>query len=156
MKKRIGIVVPGLEQGGGVPAVAEFLCQAIDRSDRYAAEVISVATSSQDPQSVRLLSPASWVQGVCAAEGSWRGRSYRHYGAPLAEVEFMRYRPRRLLTEQLNRYSLVQIVAGARLGRWSLARCTALSCCRSRPWPVWSVPRCSAGGVASPGFGVDG
>ena len=113
MKKRIGIVVPGLEQGGGVPAVAEFLCQAIDRSDRYAAGVISVATSSQDPQSVRLLSPASWVQGVSAAEGSWRGRSYRHYGAPLAEVEFMRYRPRRLLTEQLNRYSLVQIVAGA-------------------------------------------
>ena len=80
MKKRIGIVVPGLEQGGGVPAVAEFLCQAIDRSDRYAAGVISVATSSQDPQSVRLLSPASWVQGVSAAEGSWRGRSYRHYG----------------------------------------------------------------------------
>lgn len=112
-RHRVAIVVAHLAGGGGVPAVAGFLCQAIDRSDRYAAELISVATSSQDPQSSRLLSPASWVRGVCAAEGSWRGRRYRHYGAPLVEFEFMRYLPRRALTEHLGQYAIIQVVAGS-------------------------------------------
>ena len=56
--KRVALVVPGLEAGGGVPVVALFLAQVMVDSGRYQPELVSVAMSVSDPDSVRLLSPA--------------------------------------------------------------------------------------------------
>ena len=114
----------------------------------------AIDTPSQDPQSVRLLSPASWVQGVCTAEGSWRGPSHRHYGAPLAEVEFMPTARDGYSPNRLNRYSLVQIVAGAPAGD---GRSQGAPPCRAagrNPGVERATLLGTPGGLT--GFGVDG
>ncbi len=109
---RIAILVPAFALGGGVPSVAIFIHQVLSGSNRYHADVISLATSAYDESSVRLLSPPSWLHGIKVTDGMFRGIPYRHVGAFLTEFEFQRYQPRRLLTEILNQYDLVQVVAG--------------------------------------------
>jgi glycosyltransferase involved in cell wall biosynthesis len=89
-----------------------FLHRVLIDSCHYTPHIISLAMSSRDEQSVRLLSPASWLRSFQVAEGTWQGLPYRHAGVFLAEVEFQRYQPRRQLTELLNQYDLVQVVAG--------------------------------------------
>ncbi|MBV8610309.1 MAG: hypothetical protein JO034_22970, partial [Singulisphaera sp.] len=109
---RIAIVVPGLANDGGVCTVAAFLYRVINESGRYLADLISVASSSRDEASLRVLSPPSWFRGARVIEGEWRGLTYRHAGAVLAELETFRYRPRPALTWLLGGYDLVQIVSG--------------------------------------------
>ena len=92
--------------------VARFLYQVLRDADRYEPSLVSVPLSSEDPASVRLTDPRSWRGGVQVTEGTWEGRSFRHVGAVLSELEFQRYRPRPALTEILNQHDLVQIVAG--------------------------------------------
>jgi len=92
--------------------VARFLYQVLRDADRYEPSLVSVPLSSEDPASVRLTDPGSWRGGVQVTEGTWEGRSFRHVGAVLSELEFQRYRPRPALTEILNQHDLVQIVAG--------------------------------------------
>jgi glycosyltransferase involved in cell wall biosynthesis len=114
-KHRIALVVPGLANGreGGIPSVAAFLFHVLSNSERYHPHVISLATSSKDPYSVRLLSPSSWFHGVQTTSFSWKGVPATHVGASFTEFEFQRYRPRRPLVKLLNEYDLVQIVAGS-------------------------------------------
>jgi glycosyltransferase involved in cell wall biosynthesis len=81
-------------------------------SGRYAPDVISLAISSRDAASLRLLSPASWRRGVQVTSDTHQGVPYRHVGALLTEFEFQRYQPRPALTALLNQYDLVQVVAG--------------------------------------------
>jgi glycosyltransferase involved in cell wall biosynthesis len=109
---RIALVVPDLASGGGVPVVARFLYRALAATGRYEPELISLAIGSRDPQSVRLLAPASWAGGVRVRPGTWEGLSFRHVGCTLAEIETWRYRPRRALTRLLDGYDVVQVVAG--------------------------------------------
>jgi glycosyltransferase involved in cell wall biosynthesis len=109
---RIALVVPYLFHRGGIESTARFLCEASERAGSYTLEPISVAISSRDRSSVRLLDPPSWFQGVRIEPRSWRGRDVLHVGALVTELEFQRYRPRRCLTRLLERYDLVQIVAG--------------------------------------------
>lgn len=109
---RVALVVPALATAGGVPAVAEFLYRAMARSNRYEPHFISVPMSSRDTSSVRILAPRSWFRGPGIREGVWNNYPYEHVGAVGVEFEFQRYRPRRLLTEILGRYDLVQVVAG--------------------------------------------
>lgn len=111
--RRVAIVVPGLRDGGGVPAVAIFLHQAVQRGGRYQADLISTAVYSRDEASVRLLSPRSWWRGPQESVGSVQGIPFRHIGACLAEIEVARYMPRQRLTALLNEYDLIQIVAGS-------------------------------------------
>jgi glycosyltransferase involved in cell wall biosynthesis len=110
--RRIAVVAPALINGGGVPAVASFLYKIILQSGRYDPELISLATSTSDKTSVRLLSPSSWRSGPRVANGTWEGNPFRHVGAFFTEFEFQRYRPRRILTELLNKFDLIQVVAG--------------------------------------------
>lgn len=112
-KPRIALVVPVLAEGGGVSTVAEFLYQVLDESNRYQPDLISLATSSKDQASLRILSPGSWLKGPKVINSQWRGRDYRHVGGRFVEFEFQRYRPRRILTDLLDQYDLVQVVAGA-------------------------------------------
>lgn len=40
----IGIIVPALAGGGGVPAVGDLICTLLERSGRFRAQVPSLAT----------------------------------------------------------------------------------------------------------------
>lgn len=112
VKHKVALVVPDLSVHSGVPAVALFLHRIIAASDRYEPEVISLSSSVSDPNSTRLSSPASWLKYETQTSGQWQGIPYRHVGARFTELEFQRYRPRRMLTDLLNEYEIVQVVAG--------------------------------------------
>ncbi len=116
--KRVALVVPGFEEGGGVPAVALFLARVLRESGRYEPEFISLPMSSSDRLGVRLLSPRSWLRGVRSERGAWNGESYSRVGVYGSELEFQRYRPRRALTELMEKFDLVQIVAGTPAWGW--------------------------------------
>jgi glycosyltransferase involved in cell wall biosynthesis len=107
---RIALVTSGFDIGGGVPTVARWLRDSL-RSIGYVVDVHDLATSSRDPYSRRLLEPKSWVRR------SLRNRSADedsviHWGANAVEIETMRYRPRRELSQALHNYDLIQVVAG--------------------------------------------
>ncbi len=109
----MAIVVPGLADGGGVPAVGVFLRNALQRSARYDADLISIAVSSRDMASVRLLAPRTWWAGPRESAGSWEGIPFKHVGSHIAEIEVVRYMPRQRLTRILEEYDVVQVVAGS-------------------------------------------
>ncbi len=111
-KHSVALVVPDLSNHSGVPAVALFLHRIIEASGRYSPELISLSTSARDANSTRLSSPASWLRKATKSEGVWQGLKYRHVGAEFTELEFQRYRPRRVLTELLSKFEIVQVVAG--------------------------------------------
>ena len=110
--RRVALVVPGLQYGGGVPTVAIFLHRLLESSGRYEPSLVSLSTAFDDALSVRLLSPSSWRRGGQTAVGTWRGLPVTYVGAVLAEFEFQRFRPRRVLTDLLESFDLVQVVSG--------------------------------------------
>lgn len=150
-EKRIAIVVPAINLGGGVPAMARSLRHILSRSGRYQGDLISLSTSSSDEASVRGLSPSSWLQGPRIVDGTHRGLPYRHVGAKVTELEFQRYRPRRLLTELLNDYDLVQVVAGT--PAWA-----AVARNVRRPVVLWvaTLAKLERGSVLAKASGVTG
>jgi glycosyltransferase involved in cell wall biosynthesis len=107
------MVVPALNGGGGVPAVADFLCRQIERTGRYGLRVYSLPTANGDADSRRLRAPATWIGYPRTSRGTWRGRAYTSVGASGIELEFQRYQPRPALTALLRSCDLVQVVAGA-------------------------------------------
>ena len=98
---------------GGVPSVALFLHRVIEDSGIFQADLFSVASSARDASSIRFLSPSSWFRVDKIVDGVWQGIPYRHFGAFLSEFEFQRYQPRRILTDALNCYDIIQIIAGS-------------------------------------------
>jgi glycosyltransferase involved in cell wall biosynthesis len=118
----IAVVVPALEAEGGVPAVAAFLCDAIESSGRFALRVICLPSDSRDPDSRVLSRPATWWRGPRISPGRWRGRDFIRIGSNLAELEFMRYLPRALLDRELERCDLLQFVCGAPAAALAAAR----------------------------------
>lgn len=111
-KHSVALVVPDLSVHSGVPAVALFLHRIIAASGRFVPELISLSSSVGDSSSTHLASPQSWFRNAVQTTGEWQGLTYRHVGAELTELEFQRYRPRRVLTELLNGFDIVQVVAG--------------------------------------------
>ncbi|MCA1817290.1 MAG: hypothetical protein LC746_13025, partial [Acidobacteria bacterium] len=112
--KRVCIVVPDIvAEEGGVAALADFVFDTLRRSGRYQPTFVSLAVSSRDGASLRLLSPASWRDGARAVSRQRRGETHLHAGCHVAELEFQRYRPRAVLTDILNQYDVVHVVAGA-------------------------------------------
>ena len=109
---QIAIVVHDLAISGGVGTVARFLRDVIGQSERFAADVFSLALGSNDRASVRLRDPQTWTQGVQVQSETDDGVAYEHVGAMASEIEYCRYQPRRALTERLRDYDLVQVVAG--------------------------------------------
>ncbi|WP_251964094.1 glycosyltransferase family 4 protein [Salinibacter ruber] len=109
---RIALVVHDLAHSGGVSTVARFLHDVIGQSDRFEADLFSLAHGSDDRASVRLRDPGTWTRGVQVQTETNDGVSYEHVGAVGAEIEYCRYQPRAALTERLRGYNLVQIVAG--------------------------------------------
>jgi glycosyltransferase involved in cell wall biosynthesis len=112
-RPRIGLVVPALEHGGGVPSVAEFVCDTIEQSRAFDLKIVSLAASYRDALSVSLTRPASWVRGVATSESIWQGRRFTRIGALGSEFEFQRYQPRVALTKVLSDCDFVQVVCGS-------------------------------------------
>lgn len=113
MKRRVALVTHSFEGGGGVTTMARFLHRVLQESDTFEPTVFSLAISSRDSASVRLLNPASWLRGSECRAVEVGGIRYHHVGAFGAEFEFMRYRPRAALTELLRTFDLVQFVVGS-------------------------------------------
>jgi len=109
---RIAIVVHDLANTGGVGTVVRFLREVIRQSRRFEADVFSLALGSNDRASVRLRDPETWTRGVQVLSETDGNMSYEHVGAVASEIEYCRYQPRPALTERLNEYDLVQVVAG--------------------------------------------
>lgn len=109
---RVALVVPDFSTSGGVATVAHFLREIISTSTDFESDLISVALSSTDRASVQVQNPQTWRKGVQVRSENVGGVSYKHVGAVASEIEYCRYQPRSVLTERLNEYDLVQIVAG--------------------------------------------
>lgn len=110
---RLGLVVPSLTHGGGVPAVARFIKDAALRDGRFDLRIVSLSTSADDPESVCIASLSSWRRGARTTAGIWEGLPFAHVGAVGGEFEFQRYRPRWVLAEALASCDLIQVVCGS-------------------------------------------
>lgn len=119
-KPRIGLVVPALEQGGGVPSVAEFICQTIECSGAFDLQLISLSQSARDEIGVGLTKPASWFHGVLTRNASLRDRPFTRVGAFASELEFQRYQPRHALTALLANCDIIQVVCGSPVWAWAV------------------------------------
>ena len=119
--RRLALVVPGLELGGGVPAVARFLRDVALRSEQFDLRLVSLSVASKDPLSLQLSKPREWAQRPKVLESEWEGRPCFRVGAVAGELEFQRYRPRQILTSLLADCDLIQVVAGS--PAWANAVC---------------------------------
>ncbi|MEO7793153.1 MAG: glycosyltransferase [Thermoanaerobaculia bacterium] len=111
--QRLAILSQDLSQpGNGVRSVVIFLHRVAIEAG-FEVDLLSAATSSRDPASLRLLAPSTWLSGPQMVEcEDPLLPAYRHSGASFTELEFRRYRPRRELTRRLDDCALVQVVAG--------------------------------------------
>ena len=112
-KTIIGVVIPAFDDRGGVAAVAEFVLRAIARRPDFEPRIISLAMGAQDPVSLLLANPSTWVRGVTTSARRERGHDFIHVGARVGEVETQRLAPRPELTALLRGCDLIQVVAGA-------------------------------------------
>lgn len=112
-KPRIGLVVPALEEGGGVPSVAMFIYHVIQRSGRFDVCLVSLSASAVDEVGVAITRPGSWLRGVHTQEGVWQGVPFTRVGAFASELEFQRYKPRKMLAKLLADCDVIQVVCGA-------------------------------------------
>lgn len=112
MSVQIALVAPDLSTPGGVATVAHFLTDIVRKSELFEVDLFSVALASSDRASVQICSPSTWVNGVQILSETKDELSYSHVGATISEVEYFRYQPRASLTQRLDTYDLVQVVAG--------------------------------------------
>ena len=117
---RIGVVVPALELGGGVPAVAEFICQTIEQSGVFDIELVSLVPGARDSLGVALTKPRSWFRGVGTEQGIWNGRPFTRVGAFISELELARHSPRQALAELVKDCDLIQVICGSAACAWSV------------------------------------
>ncbi len=120
--KTVSVVVPSYEEGGGVPAVADFLAAALDRLGGFEIRIVSPTMRWNDPLNACLSRPGNWRRGPDAVEIAVRGRQVTRVGAWWAELEFMRYRPRRALDEAVKGTDIVQVVCGSAVSAYALHR----------------------------------
>ena len=109
---RIGLVVPALELGGGVPAVARFVND-VARRHGFCVKLISLSMDSRDPQSTRLGMPRTWKDEATVRSGLWQGFAFQHVGAQFGDLEYQRYKARRALTKIVSDCDVLQVVCGS-------------------------------------------
>jgi glycosyltransferase involved in cell wall biosynthesis len=113
MKKRVALITHETSLVGGLPTMVTFLYRTLLESGRYEPEIISLATSASDRASLQLRSPATWLRQPKIEHIAWHELVFKHVGAWGSELEFQRYRPRRMLTELLKGFDLLQFVVGS-------------------------------------------
>jgi glycosyltransferase involved in cell wall biosynthesis len=106
----IALVVPGLEFGGGVPRVADLMNKAFTGLG-YRVTYFDIATSRKNDLSSRILAPNTWLRRPRIVP-AFHNANVLRCGTYFAEVEPLRYRSHALLTDVLNGFDLVFIVAG--------------------------------------------
>jgi D-inositol-3-phosphate glycosyltransferase len=111
--RKLAIVVPALDGGGGLPSVARFVRDTAQRCGVVSPQLVSLCMSSRDHASVELRRPRSWIRGTKSRKGHWEGSEFTHVGAFLSELEFQRYRPRAALSRVLADCDLIQVVCGS-------------------------------------------
>lgn len=111
--KRVALVTQDLSSDGGVKTVTAFLREVIRSSNRYEAKIISLAASSTDSNSLRLLSASSWLKRAAVTQRDWSPDKYFHVGANCVEFEFQRYKPRKILSKLLADCDVIQVVSGS-------------------------------------------
>lgn len=109
----IGLVVPALDAGGGVPAVGDFIYGTATATGRHDVKLVSLSMAARDPESLLLARPGTWFRGALAREGIWNGQRVVHVGAIAGEFEFQRYRGRRALAAAVSGCDLLQVVCGS-------------------------------------------
>jgi glycosyltransferase involved in cell wall biosynthesis len=109
---KIALVVPNLPEGGGVPAVAAFIKDVILDSTRFDLKVISLSSSSSDPDSALFRQPSQFMSGPTCSQKVWLDLPVTHVGAWAGELEFMRYQPRDTLADAVADCDLIQVVCG--------------------------------------------
>ena len=147
-RARIGLVAPALDNGGGVATVAEFVCDAIERSGSFDLTLVSLPLSARDPLGVGLTRPASWLRGVQTAESVWQGRRFVSVGAIGCELEFQRYRLRPALRRALADCDLIQVVTGLPApahGVCGLGKPVAVFCATRARWSAYRAHRTERG-----------
>ena len=112
-RMKLALVVPSLSEGGGVPAVAEFVKEIAITSQLWDLTIISLSTSSNDPFSLSFLNPKTWFRSTYIQVGTWQGMPYTHVGSFCRELEFQRYRHRRALKKLIGEVDVVQVVCGS-------------------------------------------
>lgn len=117
----IGLIVPELAGGGGVPAVARFVRDLILNTGKLDLRLISLSTSSRDPSSLLLSSPSTWVSKSRLRTSVWEGHSFVHVGSVFSEFEFQHYRRSRSLADVTSSCELLQVVCGT--PTWANAVC---------------------------------
>lgn len=132
MKKRVALITHEMSLVGGLATLMTFLYRTLLESGRYEPELISLATSASDSSSLRLKSPKTWFRGPKIEKLAWHDLFFTHVGVWGSELEFQRYRPRRMLTELLKTYDLLQFIVGS--PPWA---CTAEG--TDRPVLVWTA-----------------
>lgn len=111
--RTLALVVPGIDLGGGVPAVAQFLQTVAERDGRWAVRPVSLCMSSADPENASIRRPWSLLRSPRVGVRSWRGSEVPHVGAWAGDIEFQRYRPRLPLHQLLEGCDVVQVVCGS-------------------------------------------
>jgi glycosyltransferase involved in cell wall biosynthesis len=106
---RVAIVTQGYFLGGGVPAIVQWLVKGINASQDFDVSVFDLAVRSRDPNSTLIRKPATWVRK--SLEGP-KCDGVVHWGANCAEIEAMRYLPRRGLSRALREFDIIQVVTG--------------------------------------------
>lgn len=113
MNPVVALVVPGLHQGGGVPAVAQFVKEAAERSGNWRVMPLSLCMSTTDSESTSLRLPGSWFRLPVAGHRRWLDKNVPHVGARFGEFEFQRYQPRAALADVLAKCDVIQVVCGS-------------------------------------------
>ncbi|OYO11781.1 hypothetical protein CGZ94_15370 [Enemella evansiae] len=106
---RIAVVAQKFGHVGGVATVARWLVDGL-RARGLEVDVLELAESRSDVFSRRLTAPQTWRRRTLAGETLELGQ--QAWGANAVELEFMRYLPRKELTDELNGYDLVQVICG--------------------------------------------
>jgi glycosyltransferase involved in cell wall biosynthesis len=96
--------------GGGLPSVVQWLIEGFNASRDFDVTVFYIATSADDSYSTLVRNPATWFRQ--SLKGPERDGVVQ-WGVNLAEIEVMRYLPRRGLSRALRDFDIIQVVTGS-------------------------------------------
>lgn len=112
--------------------MVDGLLQGLASEHRFDISVITLALSSGDEQSLVLRRPNSWFRRVRNVPTRYAGVACHRVGAFAADFEFQRYRPRKVLTQLLSEFDILQFVVGS--PQWAV--CAAKV---ARPKLIWTA-----------------
>lgn len=109
-RRRVAMVTQGYQTAGGIQTTARWLTTALTGAG-HEVDVYDLANSRRDPNSRRLISPASWFRSTLLSPDATDPRVI-HVGSNGAEFEPLRYLRRSELTSELDHHDVIQVVAG--------------------------------------------